>query len=65
VYQVQTDSQVREQLAALPIVAVLAFLEAVSVLERVPWNGTPVNPDNPAGVPYARCRLAMGVWLRT
>ena len=48
-YQVQTDSQVREQLAALPIDAVLAFLEAVSVLELVPWNGTPVNPDNPDG----------------
>jgi hypothetical protein len=49
VYRVQTDSQVREQLASLPIDVVLAYLEAVSVLELVPWNGTPVNPDNPEG----------------
>lgn len=42
-YQVVIDSDVQEQIAALPTEALPFFAETLGVLELTPWNGHPFN----------------------
>ena len=48
-YRIVTDGQALDQIARLPIVALVGYAEALSVLELVPWNGQPINDRNPDG----------------
>ncbi|HEY0692947.1 MAG TPA: hypothetical protein VGD71_28370 [Kribbella sp.] len=45
-YRIVTDSQAFDQIARLPIAALVGYAEALSVLELVPWNGEPINERN-------------------
>ncbi len=44
-----TGSVVADQLAELSSVALAGYAQALAVLELVPWNGDPINADNPEG----------------
>ncbi len=48
-YRVIFDDSIPDQIAALPIVALPSFAEALEVLEFVPANGRPYNDDKPDG----------------
>ena len=48
-YSVDTAGEAQDQIDALPHDALIAFAEAFTVLEVVPWNGRPINPDNQDG----------------
>lgn len=48
-YEIDIDLQAQHDIDALPAAALLALAEAMSVLELAPWNGRPINPDNPHG----------------
>jgi hypothetical protein len=49
VYRLVPDRAVIDQAAVLPVAALPAYLEVLSVLELTPWNGEPQNRDNPDG----------------
>lgn len=46
-YTVELDPIAAEQADTLPPTAINAFLELRALLELQPWNGLPLNPDNP------------------
>jgi hypothetical protein len=46
-YEIDIDLQAQDDIAALPTMALPALAEAMTVLELTPWNGRPINPDNP------------------
>ena len=46
-YRVIPDSLVLDQVAALPVDALPAYAEALTVLEIAPVNGRPYNADHP------------------
>ena len=48
-YTVDVDPEAREQIGALPSVALTALAEAMTVLTLTPWNGDPINKENPDG----------------
>jgi hypothetical protein len=52
-YEIDIDLQAQDDIAALPAMALPALAEAMTVLELTPWNGRPINPDNPT-VPSGR-----------
>jgi hypothetical protein len=50
VYRIVPDTEVSEQVAALPAEALVGYAEVVEVLQLTPWNGRPqhaANPDAP------------------
>ena len=48
-YLVKLPDEVREQLAALPSIALAAFAEVMVVLEVAPWGGDPYNRERLEG----------------
>jgi len=46
-YSVEPYPEVRDHIAALPSDARAGYDDAVKVMELVPWNGKPINEDNP------------------
>lgn len=48
-YRIVTGGVVADQLAELPSAALAGYAQALAVLELVPWNGDPINADNPEG----------------
>lgn len=46
-FTLDIDPLAAEQIAALPLPALAALVEAFAVLEVVLWNGPPLNRDNP------------------
>ena len=48
-YTLDIDPLAAEQIAELPPPALTVLAEALTVLEVVPWNGLPLNRDNPDG----------------
>jgi hypothetical protein len=48
-YEIDIDPAAQHDIAALPATALHALAEAMTVLELTPWNGRPINPDNPTG----------------
>jgi len=48
-YQIRTDRQARDQIAALPDEALVPYAQVLAVLELVPWRGRAHNDDNPKG----------------
>lgn len=48
-YPLGIDPLAEEQIAALPPPVLTPLAEAFAVLEVVPWNGLPLNKDNPDG----------------
>ncbi|MEO6086677.1 MAG: hypothetical protein ABIQ18_26545 [Umezawaea sp.] len=46
-YEVTTDNESEQQVAALPPDALAAFAEARATLELAPWNGTAYNSAKP------------------
>jgi hypothetical protein len=57
-YTLEIDPLAEQQIAALPPLALAALVEAAAVLELVPWNGLPLNRNNPDGavrqLPFGR-----------
>jgi hypothetical protein len=49
VYRVETYREARDQIAALPDDALADYVEALGVLNLLPWNGEPINKHNPTG----------------
>lgn len=48
-YRIDTFGEARDQIAALPAAGLAGFLEILTVLELVPWNGAPYNKNLPDG----------------
>ena len=48
-YSLDIDPLADQQIAALPQAALAALVDALTVVELVPWNGLPVNDSNPDG----------------
>jgi hypothetical protein len=48
-YTIDVDPEAREQIRALPAVVLTALAEAMAVLTLTPWNGDPINKENPDG----------------
>jgi hypothetical protein len=48
-YSIDVDPIAQDVIGAMPTDALSALREAFTVLQTVPWNGTPQNPDNPEG----------------
>lgn len=48
-YTIDVDPEAREQIGALPSVVLTALAEAMTVLTLTPWNGDPINKENPDG----------------
>lgn len=48
-YEILIDPEARAEIEALPRTALLAFAEAMTVLELTPWSGEPQHRDNPDG----------------
>jgi hypothetical protein len=48
-YSLDIDPRAQATIAALPADALPVLAEVLTVLELTPWNGRPVNPDNPDG----------------
>lgn len=48
-YKIDIYPEARDQVSALPLVARHKFSEVLAVLELVPWNGVPINKQNPDG----------------
>ncbi|MGH3916446.1 MAG: hypothetical protein ACRDTC_24005 [Pseudonocardiaceae bacterium] len=46
-YRVEPDATATAQINALPYDALLGYAEALGVMKLVPWNGVPLNDDNP------------------
>jgi hypothetical protein len=49
VYRITTDEISSDQVTALPKEALLIYAEILGVLELVPWQGDPMNDENPNG----------------
>lgn len=47
--EIELDLQAQHDITALPATALPALAEAMTVLELTPWNGRPINPNNPDG----------------
>jgi hypothetical protein len=50
VYRIVPDVEVSEQVAALPVEALVGYAEVLEILQLTPWNGRPqhvANPDAP------------------
>jgi hypothetical protein len=43
------DEEVLDQIAALPAEALDSYVELMTTLQIVPWNGSPQHPSNPDG----------------
>ncbi|NNH75279.1 hypothetical protein HLB23_36425 [Nocardia uniformis] len=56
-YRIVHDEEVVSQIAALPVDSLDAFAELCATLSVAPWNGEPLNPDNPDGA--VRCWVFM------
>ncbi len=48
-YTLDVDPLAAEQIMALPPAVLTALAEALAVLELVPWDGLPLNQENPEG----------------
>ncbi len=48
-YRIVTYGEAREQIAALPVVALDGYAEVLGVLELAPWRGPPQYDANPDG----------------
>jgi hypothetical protein len=48
-YEIEINLQAQDDITALPATALPALAGAMTVLELTPWNGRPINPDNPDG----------------
>ena len=48
-YQIRTDDEAVEQIAALRVAALPGYAEALGVMKLIPWNGIPLNKANPDG----------------
>lgn len=48
-YEIDIDLPTQDDIAALPVRALPALAEAMTVRELTPWNGRPINPGNPDG----------------
>ncbi|MFE3195065.1 hypothetical protein ACFXHA_39085 [Nocardia sp. NPDC059240] len=48
-YRIIPDPDTAEQVAALPVDALLDYAQVLSVLEVSPWAGSPQNDANPDG----------------
>lgn len=48
-YAIDIDLRAHADIAALPESELLAFAEVLTFLQLTPWNGRPINPDNPLG----------------
>lgn len=48
-YQIRTYPEARAEIAALPTAAALGYAEALGLMRLMPWNGHPLNEDNPDG----------------
>lgn len=48
-YSFDIDPLAEQQIATLPQAALTALADALATLELVPWNGLPVNENNPEG----------------
>jgi hypothetical protein len=48
-YALDIDPDASAQMRALPYTAALALAEAMTVLRLTPWNGAPINENNPTG----------------
>jgi hypothetical protein len=49
VYRLFVDAEADEQIDALPYEALLPLAEVFDILTIAPWNGDPINDENPAG----------------
>jgi hypothetical protein len=49
VYQLVPDAATIDQVAALPVEALSAYVEVLAVLELKPWAGEPQHAANPDG----------------
>jgi hypothetical protein len=49
-YNIDTDSDALEQIAALPVEALSHYAQVFLVLELAPWNGIPYNKNKPDGI---------------
>ncbi|MGH3770561.1 MAG: hypothetical protein ACRDRW_04050 [Pseudonocardiaceae bacterium] len=49
-YEVVTDDEVAQQVAALPDELLPYYAQVLDVLELAPWNGEPYNNAKPDGV---------------
>jgi hypothetical protein len=47
VYQVRTYEEAAASVDALPVDALAGYVGVLDVLELTPWNGLPLNKDNP------------------
>jgi hypothetical protein len=48
-YRIVTGGVVADQVAELSGAALAGYAQVLAVLEMVPWNGDPINADNPDG----------------
>lgn len=48
-YKIEVYPDARDQMAGLSTLAQNKLSEALEVIELVPWNGQPVNKQNPDG----------------
>jgi hypothetical protein len=48
-YTIDVDPDAREQIRALPSDVLNALAEAMTMLTLTPWNGDPINENNPSG----------------
>lgn len=48
-YQVRTYEEAAASVDALPVDALAGYVGVLDVLELTPWNGLPLNKDNPDG----------------
>lgn len=46
-YRIIPDTAVSEQVAALPVEALVGYAEVLEVLQLTPWNGPPQHEANP------------------
>ncbi|MBN9096690.1 MULTISPECIES: hypothetical protein [unclassified Pseudonocardia] len=60
-YAIELYPDARDQITALPGEALLPMAEVMAMLELTPWNGAPLNRDNPDGavrtLPFGRFGL--------
>jgi hypothetical protein len=48
-YRIVTGGVVADQVAGLPGAALARYAQTLAVMELVPWNGDPINAENPDG----------------
>lgn len=68
-YEIEVYPDAQEQIQALPVGALTALAEVMTMLELTSWNGAPLNRNNPEGIePRVRqadeCRHRWGVALQ-